>query len=159
MWKRGRRWRVFLFLSLSFLAYFLLSFTLFFFFQIFLALLQWWLVFFFPHTSLLFSLFFYPMMIRFFYTFLFSLKILPLFIVFFYFSQLLGEKGTKFHFGPFFLVLRFTYRPFFNLFFIIFLCFDFSKRCQQEENCQKLQNRHMNGWNELKTIFFICFYL
>lgn len=81
--------------------------------------------FFFPHTSLLFSLFFYPMMIRFFYTFLFSLKILHLFIVFFIFSQLLGEKGTKFHFGPFFLVLRFTYRPFFNLIFIIFLCFDF----------------------------------
>jgi len=125
MWKRGRRWRVFLFLSFSFLAYFLLSFTLFFFFQIFLALLQWWLVFFFTHTSLLFSLFFYPMMIRFFYTFLFSLKILHLFIVFFIFSQLLGEKGTKFHFGPFFLVLRFTYRPFFNLIFIIFLCFDF----------------------------------
>ena len=126
MWKRGRRWRVFLFLSLSFLAYFLLSFTLFFFFQIFLALLQWWLVFFFhlpPFSSLYF---FYPMMIRFFYTFLFFSKNLTfIYSFFFIFSQLLGEKGTEFHFGLFFLVLRFTYRPFFNLIFIIFLCFDF----------------------------------
>jgi hypothetical protein len=59
---------------------------------------------FFPHTSLLFSLFFYPMMIRFFYTFLFSLKILPLFIVFILFSpNYLGRKEPNFTLVLFFL--------------------------------------------------------